>query len=91
VPARGQGHGAFNLVMHEVGHAYDYAHETSRADDFRAAWQADQQTLSPYYLQPGNDGAEEAFAEALARYFGGDATLAQAWPNLHRYVVEKEF
>ncbi|MCB9543294.1 MAG: hypothetical protein H6703_12720 [Myxococcales bacterium] len=85
VPARGDGHGAHNLVIHEVGHAVD--HDTSGSDqpEFIAARDADLATLSGYESQAGSAGREESYGESMARYHGGDAGDAAAHPNLHRF------
>jgi hypothetical protein len=36
-------------------------------------------------MQAGAAGPEETFAESCARFFGGDATLAAEWKNLHAF------
>lgn len=88
VPPFGDGHGSFNLVLHETGHAIDKAErETYRSatSDFTAARDADRSRLGGYERQSGSAGREETYAESLARYYGGDATLASDWPTLYAY------
>lgn len=85
VPATGDGHGASNLVIHEVGHAIDHDTSASETPEFVAARTADAATLSAYESQSGEAGAEETYGESMARYHGGDAGDAAAHPSLHAY------
>ena len=90
VAATGEGHGSYNLVLHESGHAHDLnqgggATRRSAGADFLAARTADLATLSAYETQAGNAGEEETYAESSARFYGGDPGDAAAHPNLHKY------
>jgi hypothetical protein len=90
VPRTGEGHGAFNLVLHESTHAVDLNQgggnpARSSGPNFTAARAADLATLSAYESQAGNAGVEETYAESSARYFGSDANDAADHPNLHGY------
>jgi hypothetical protein len=95
-----------NVARHEVGHAVDYALAArsgglyySQNPDFNAAYQRDVARLSradrqqfSYYLQPGNLGAREAFAEAFAATHGGGpagrAAFQRAFPNTTAHVQQ---
>lgn len=84
VPPTGDGHGSANLVIHEVGHAIDAAGGGSDAPEFVAAYNKDKATLPAYEQQAGKAGREEAYAESMARNYGGDtsgtgANLAKYW------------
>lgn len=85
VPANGDGHGAHNLVLHEVAHAIDAAGGGSDSKEFKAARDKDKGTLSAYESQAGAAGREETYAESFARYHGGDAGDKKAHPNLNAY------
>jgi hypothetical protein len=96
VPGPGEGpvkHGAFNLIAHEGGHAFDLdgspaknttpAFRTARAKDI-----TDGKMVAPkdnYFLQAGEGGFEETFAESCARHFGGDPKMATDWPALKAF------
>jgi hypothetical protein len=92
LPDFGYGHGSFNALFHEFGHALDattaLGHD-SRSPAFRTAYRADLPALRhanhTYLLQPGDAGPEEAFAEVAARFFGRDARLAAELPALHAF------
>ncbi|MBP6733535.1 MAG: minor capsid protein [Chromatiaceae bacterium] len=70
-------------LRHEMGHAYDYAGGGLSSDPgFRAAYDADvaaanlgdgQSKIKAYFLQDGDAGPLEAFAEAFAIATGGHA------------------
>lgn len=92
LPDFGYGHGSFNALFHEFGHALDGTNalgHDSRSPGFRAAYINDAQALldanHTYLLQPGDAGPEEAYAEMAARYFGRDPSLRGAFPNLHGF------
>lgn len=88
VPKSGDGHGSFNLVIHETMHGLDYRSTPAKLStslNFTKARNADLATLDPYEKQSGNAGPEEAFAESAARYYGGDSTDAIRHPKLHGY------
>jgi hypothetical protein len=65
---------AADAVRHELGHAYDcYAGYPSRSKDFETAYNQDKKELSAfdqnrfsYFLQPGDRGRSELFAEFFA-------------------------
>jgi len=79
-------HGSFNLALHEIGHAYEFARGgLSDSAAFAAAYSADAKSFGDYYLQSGAGGRREAFAESFARHFGGDVSMARSWSNLDRY------
>jgi hypothetical protein len=80
------GHGCFNLALHEIGHAYDAVQgEPSQSTAFKAAWNADKSSLGPYYTQPGVAGLSETYAEGFASYYGRDSNYAKKYPNLNSY------
>ncbi len=101
MPPRHRGHDAYDLVLHELGHAlvrrlgqFEGVRETSArsgtlADaSFLAARSRDWERLRDYYRQDGKGngaGADETFAESFARFYGGDPTLEQDWPALYRF------
>jgi hypothetical protein len=87
VPPTGHGHGAFDLVLHETMHGFDYVGhpKPSQSKALKSAWTADYAALDPYEQQIGDAGLEEAFAESAARFFGGDPHLQSRWPALHAY------
>ena len=88
VPVSGEGHGAYNLTIHESFHAVDLGGggtSVSSSADFTTARNADLATLSSYELQPGSAGEQETYAESAARYYGGDPNDATNHPNLHDY------
>jgi hypothetical protein len=86
VPEIGNGHGSYDLVVHETFHSVDSAGgPLSQSADFLAAYNADKEALGSYYRQEEDAGRAEAFAETAARYFGHDPTLEKENPNLYRY------
>lgn len=85
LPARGSGHGSFNVLLHEIAHGIDFAKNLTRQPAFLEAYETDLETLLPYERQPGAAGREEAFAEAFARYYGGDESFASERPHMFRY------
>jgi hypothetical protein len=86
VPVSGEGHGSWNLVCHEVGHAVDGdSGKASREARFLAARNADYWALDPYEQQKGWAGPEETFAESLARFCADPAAMKATWPRLHAY------
>lgn len=87
VPPKGFGHGAYDLVIHESIHGYDYTlgRRPSNVRAFRDARDTDHQALSPYEQQAGAAGREETYAESAARYFAGDTSMATDWPALHGF------
>jgi hypothetical protein len=93
VPPAGDGHGAFNLVLHETGHAIGDAVESGGEDDprFIAAREKDKALLDSYEGQAGHAGVEETYAESFARFYGNDPTDAATYPNLHAYWASNPF
>ena len=90
VPATGEKHGSFDLVVHEVMHADDYLAEghrdrTRRSANaaFVAARNADVSSgqLAADAYEAKN--IEEAYAESAARAFGGDHR--RGWPGLESF------
>lgn len=69
------------VLSHETGHAYDHALDRfSGSSEFRQAYTRDVESLSErdkrfvtYYLQPGQAGPEEVFAELFGRLTGNGA------------------
>jgi hypothetical protein len=67
------------VTRHEVGHAADEVYGNfSRDPAFRAAYNADVAAIranntpvDPYFLQGGDAGPEETFAEGFAQMYGG--------------------
>lgn len=86
IPAYGEGHGSYNLVVHETMHGFDRTDlpKPSEAGRFRSARDADKDMLGQYESQPDPAGAEETFAESAARTFAHQevATPETPWPNL---------
>jgi hypothetical protein len=96
IPGPGEGpvkHGAFNLIAHEGGHGFDS--DSDPAKDTTPAFQTartkditDGKMVAPkdsYFLQAGNAGLQETFAECCARHFGGDPKMATDWPALKAF------
>lgn len=82
-------------LLHETGHFIDLTkkhHSTGRA--FRDAYQADVRALSStaglgYYLQAGDAGPEEAFAEIFAQLVGAPKLgpdLVALFPRCERHI-----
>jgi hypothetical protein len=97
VPKAGEGHGSHNLVIHETAHAIDLdnlpagASPMSQSAKFNRARNADLAGLSAYESQAGNAGQEETFAEAAARYYGGDKRDKKRHKRLHKYFERNPF
>ena len=87
LPVRGEGHGSFNLLLHEAMHGHDFLknHRLLGASRFVAARTADFARLGSYEQQAGDAGLQETYAESAARAFGRDATLAASWPQLAQF------
>jgi hypothetical protein len=80
IPPYTEGHGAYNLVLHETLHSIDAALHKSSSPDFQKALNADVGRLGDY-----EKTNIEAYAETGARYFDGDPHLAELNPNLQNY------
>jgi hypothetical protein len=85
VPPTGDGHGSYNLVLHEAAHALPIDLNSAQTQAFRDARTADFGSLSDYQKQAGDAGLQETFAESFANVFGGNANFANTHPNLDRY------
>ncbi|MBB5986602.1 hypothetical protein [Sphingobium lignivorans] len=91
IPAKGEKHGSFDLVIHEVMHADDILLQDNvwrrRSDNpqFRSAWAADiaAQGFERYAYERAQ--AEEAYAESAARHFAGDDRLEVEWPAMAEF------
>lgn len=94
VPAREEGHGSSNLVLHEGAHGIDHnapAGAQSSSAGFNNARNSDIGTLSPYESQAGSAGQEESYAESAARFYGGDPNDAANHPNLNNHWASNPF
>ncbi|MFE5410138.1 hypothetical protein [Microbacterium sp. NPDC056569] len=93
VPPTGDGHGAANLVLHEVGHAIGDAVTTGGVTDprFVAARDADKARLDNYEGDANPAGVRETYAESFARFYSNDPDDAQAYPRLHAYWASNPF
>jgi hypothetical protein len=85
VPPTGDGHGSYDLVIHETFHGIDAAGSFSSDPEFRAAHDADTAKLDDYLNQAGDAGYEETFAESAAHYFRGDTAWFDDKPHLKWY------
>ena len=85
VPPMGDGHGSYNLVLHEAAHALDDVVGGSSDAAFLAARQADIGALPPYETQAGVAGPSETYAESIAIKYGGTAAQQAARPNLMKF------
>lgn len=93
VPPPGDGHDAFNLVLHEVGHAVGdaVAHGGVDDPDFIAARNADLAALDDYEGNANPAGARETYAESFARFYANDPNDATTYPHLHAYWASNPF
>lgn len=95
VPRILEGHGSWNLTIHETMHAVDHHTGGSADPDFRRARQADKKHLPPYEVQQDEEAArEETYAESAARKYGGYNDLEDMpdlYPNLDDYFEEEDF
>lgn len=80
-----------DVLFHEVGHAYDLATGfMSRSEGFKAAFNSVNRELwRPYYLQLGNAGLSEAFAESFATYFSGCPAYAGGTGSFMEYRMRQ--
>ena len=94
VPPKGDGHGAYNLVLHEVGHAIGFSISGAGGQSdpkFIAARNKDKKRLGTYESQAGKAGVQETYAESFARFYGKDPNDAKKYPNLHAYWASNPF
>jgi hypothetical protein len=80
------GDGSYNTVFHETAHGID----GPDALQSKGAYNADTPLMTPGeddYYRNKDSGPSESYAESFARYFGGDPTLQQDWPNMYDYWV----
>ena len=85
VPPMGDGHGSYNLVLHEAAHGLDHVVGGSSDAGFLAARQADIGVLPAYETQAGVAGPSETYAESIAIKYGGTAAQQAARPNLMQF------
>ncbi|MGD9589184.1 MAG: type VI secretion system tip protein TssI/VgrG [Pyrinomonadaceae bacterium] len=91
VPPTGDGHGSSNLVIHEGMHSVDHngpggSNISSTDPNFTNARNNDPAIMADGYEGTANPaGAEEAYAESAARYYGGDPNDATNHPGVHNY------
>lgn len=86
------GNDVSGLTRHETGHAVDHLRNFSHSPDFQTAYdreagalpKPDAQALD-YFLQPGDSGKEEMFAELFATTNGGATT------NYRGFLLKKDF
>lgn len=86
IPNFNEGHGSYNLIVHETMHGFDFTSDPhpSAGADFAAARQADLDQLDKYERQDGDAGCQETFAESAARAFAHDGE-PKPWPQLLRF------
>lgn len=76
---------SFDFVLHEIGHAYDFAlGYASSSSAFSHVYAAEKSSMGAYYNQ-ACCGAREMFAEGFANYYGGNAAFDAAHPALTQY------
>lgn len=86
-------------INHETGHALDFARgRISNSTTFKAAYKKDLLSINKnefvkrrikYYLQSGEAGRQETFAELFAQHLGEGASksdLIQLFPNCSKHV-----
>lgn len=88
---------AVAVLFHETGHGLDHVlGDVSAHSDFREVYQKDVKSIPEgvhkrlsYYLQEGDVGPREAFAETFAQHYGRLTSanyILTYFPNTHRYV-----
>lgn len=91
VPPRGDGHGAYNLVLHEAGHIYDALIGGRENPDFVEARNQDIEAgrlTTPYLLQEGNAGRSETFASSVSMFYGGSGLVANELASIFDHLHE---
>lgn len=91
------------VMRHEAGHAFDFTpgilSNYSQRQEFRAAYNKDLAKISDaskpnleYYLQRGDAGPSEVFAETFAQAYGGGSDdsekLAKHFPNCAELIAK---
>jgi hypothetical protein len=97
VPAKGEGHGSEDVVLHETAHGFDMGGGQpflSTDRDFITARNRDFTLISDYEKQPSPAGEQETFAESAARFFtrrdGNMANLHDFWASISDRLAEQE-
>ena len=97
VPAKGEGHGSEDVVLHETAHGLDMGGGQpflSTERDFITARNRDFTLLSDYEKQPSPAGEQETFAESAARFFtrrdGNMRNLHDFWSSISDRLSEQE-
>ena len=84
VPPNGEGHGSYNLTVHETMHGHDLASKRrlTGSQQFIAARSTDFNRLTDYEKREGTAGVEETFAETAARHYARAPDFAEKLPAL---------
>jgi len=97
VPAKGEGHGSEDVVVHESAHGVDMGGGLpflSTEQAFLTARNADLGLLSDYEKQPSPAGEQETFAESAARFFTGRGVnlphLRAYWASISDHLARHE-
>ena len=89
-----------NVLRHEIGHAFNEAlGQAITKPEFIAAYLKDVARIDPfdqsrlgYYLQPGDAGRSEVFAEGFAQLFGGGSdryeSIMEFFSNSFKIIAE---
>ncbi|MEW6710706.1 MAG: hypothetical protein AB1403_12845 [Candidatus Riflebacteria bacterium] len=96
IPRTGDGHGSYDLLFHELGHACDenrvFGWTCLENQDFVDAWKVCRKRFNlwgygweEYANQPDFAGEAEAFAESFARYFAKDPAFGKDFPELLQF------
>jgi hypothetical protein len=97
------GSGSLDVVLHELGHAYDFTRDGGRSatEAFIRAREADMKlngVVDGYYLSTSEGGNQvkkeaalaETFAEAYAAYYRDSPTFRERNPNLFNYFRARD-
>jgi hypothetical protein len=86
------GHGAANLILHEIGHTVDYYHGRGRLSESQKFKRLHEATpFSQLYSSSYTQHREENFAELFALYFQDRSSrenLRRQFPEAHTYLAE---
>jgi type VI secretion system secreted protein VgrG len=85
VPPMNDGHGSYNLTLHEAGHGLDDVVGGKSDAGFLAARTKDLGALPSYETQAGEAGPSETWAESYAIKYGGAAKEQKKRPGLMSY------